>query len=88
MAYYGTYEGGRDGDWVNLISVYAAASAKVILIQNRRNSDEAFVVFGGAKPVALDEGIELTQNDVIWGSGTAVWVRGNEGVKLAIQDKE
>lgn len=89
MAYYGRYKGGQNSDWVDIIATHAAgASGKVILIQNRSKFEPLFVVFGGSKPTVDDAGFILGENEVIWGSGTAVWVRGSEGYNIAVMDKE
>ena len=88
MAYYGKSSGGLNGDWVDLITIYPTASGNVILIQNRADSEELFVVFGGSKPTELDAGFKLREGEVIWGSGTSVWVRGSGGYVVSVMDKE
>ncbi len=88
MAYLGKFEGGLTGDWVDLIPFVPAASGAVILIQNRSTNDELFVVFGGSKPTDADAGFRLDEKDVIWGSGTSVWLRCSSGYKVVVQNKE
>lgn len=88
MAYYGLYEDGKNGDWVDLVTLEAGLASTVILIQNRELGGNCQVVFGGSKPTDPQAGINLGLNEVIWGSGAAVWVRSPEGFKVAVQDKE
>lgn len=88
MAYRGKFEGGKNGDWVDLVAIDATLSADLILIQNRDTANQVFVVFGGAKPTSKDDGLVLEEGEAIVGSGTAVWVRSSGGYTVAVQDKE
>lgn len=88
MAYRGKFEGGENGDWVDLVALDASLSADVVVIQNRNTANQVFVVFGGSKPQSKDDGIVLEEGEAIVGSGTAVWLRSSGGYKVAIQDKE
>ena len=88
MAFRNIYEGGNNSDWVDLVTIDATLSGDIVIVQNRDADNTCLVAFGGSKPTRSDAGMALEENQVIAGSGTAIWVRASGGFKVSVQDKE
>lgn len=88
MATIGDASGGLNGDWEDIVVALPAASGVVVIIQNKDTSGETYVVFGGTKPTTTTAGSLLREREVIWGSGTSIWVRSSGGYRVNVLAKE